>query len=122
RKARVQFPAKVMAAVPDLPPPLDSIPTTPPYPVLGPLYQYYMVAQYATGLPPNGYLLDSFPVGRNLEGADLVLTSGPGTGRSCPLQVYDASTRLVACGANSDPEVVTAIGRGDTVRIDNSRY
>lgn len=113
RAARIQHPATVLAATPGVPPP--------PYDALGPLYAYYIVAQYAVGLPPRALVLSSLPAG-DLEGADLLITSGPGTGRSCPLFVADRSTNTVTCGPNSDPAVINSIETGDGVQVDNSWY
>lgn len=111
--ARIQHPATVVAATPGVPPP--------PYEALGPAYNYYIVGQYVVGLPPKAFVLSSLPAG-DLEGADLVITSGPGTGKSCPLFVVDRKLNTVACGPNSDPAVINSIEAGDGVRIDNSSY
>ena len=90
---------------------------------MGPAYNYYIVGQYVAGLPPKAMVLDSLPpADRDLEGADIVIETGPGTGRSCPLMVLDANANLVTCGGNSDPDVIDAISTGDRVRIDNSEY
>lgn len=113
RAARIQHPATVVTATPGIP--------APPYEATGPAYNYYIVAQYVVGVPPKGFVLSSLP-GGDLEGADLVITSGPGTGKSCPLFIVDRDRNIVACGGNSDPAVINSIEAGDGVRIDNSTY
>jgi len=112
RAARIQHPATVVAATPGVP--------APPYEFLGPAYTGYIVAQYTIGMPPKAFVLSSLPEG-DLVGAHLVVTSGPATGKSCPLFVVDRDRNSVACGANSDPAVINGIEAGDEVRIDNSR-
>lgn len=120
RSARLRHRTTVVAAAPQVPAPFAGVPTV-PYDAMGPAYNYYVVGQYAVGLPPKAFQLESMPAAsRNLEGADLVVESGSSTGRSCPLMVLAAS--LVTCGGNSDPAVINGIGRGDKVRIDNSLY
>ena len=122
RAARVQHPTVVSAAAPEVPPPASGTPD-PPYDAMGPAYNYYIVAQYAAGMPPKAIRLDSLPPPEvNLEGADIVVESGPGTGTSCPLMILQRDANLVACGGNTDPEVIDNIGKGDRVRIDNSGY
>jgi hypothetical protein len=116
RKARIQHGSSVLAAFTDVP--ILQV----PYESMGPAYNYYMVGQYVTGLPPKALKLESLPPEGSLEGADLVLTSGEGAGGSCPLSVLDRGAALVTCGGNSDPAVVNAIGTGDEVLIDNSMY
>lgn len=111
--ARIQHPATVVAATPGVP--------APPYETLGPAYSLYMFAQYAVALPPKALVLSSLPAG-DLAGADLVVTSGPGMGKSCPLSVVDRDRNIVACGGGSDPAVINSIEAGDGVRIDNSWY
>jgi hypothetical protein len=118
RADRIRVPATVLLAAPYTPDPVPSV-SSPPYALLGPAYTYYIVAQYAAGLPPRAFVLDTLPSG-NLEGARIVVTTGPQSGKSCPLQVSDASARLVACGGNSDPAVINGITSGTRVRIDNS--
>lgn len=113
RAARIQHPAAVVAGTPGVAPPS--------YELLGPAYNYYIVAQYVTGLPPKAFVLSSLPAG-DLAGADLVVTSGPGTGMSCPLSVVDRERNIVTCGGNSDPAVINSIEAGDEVRVDNSAY
>jgi hypothetical protein len=113
RAARIQHPAKVVAATPGAP--------APQYELLGPTYPGYIVAQYVVGMPPKAFVLSSLPEG-DLEGADLVVTSGPGTGKSCPLFAVDRDRNIVACGGNTDPAVINSIEAGDDVRVDNSAY
>lgn len=120
RAARIQHPAKIVAAAPSAPAPVPA-PPAPPYDVTGPAYPYLMVAQYLKSQPAKALVLDGLPAG-DLGGAQLVLTSGPARGQSCPLSVIDRERNVVECGANSDPAVINAIGTGDTVRIDNSFY
>ena len=91
----IRHPATVVAAGPDAPPPTAGMPNPSDlYDVMGPAYNYYIVGQYVAGLPPKAMVLDSLPpADRDLEGADIVIETGPGTGRSCPLMVLDANAR-----------------------------
>lgn len=119
RAERIRHNATVLATAPANPPsPAPALPWPSRFD-LGPAYPYASVAQYTAGLPPKAFVLDSLPDG-DLAAADLVATSGPVAGQSCPLSVLDDERNLVQCGGNSDPDVITGINAGDTVRIDNS--
>jgi hypothetical protein len=120
-KARIQVPATVVAVTPYLVP--DPLPPTLPADLLfGPGYVGYQLAGYLAGVPPRAFLLDTPVPEGDLTGTDLVVTSGPSSGRRFPLQVVNAALGLVVAGANSDPVAVAGVGIGDTVRIDNSYY
>jgi hypothetical protein len=140
RAARVVHPATVVAALPWAPAPVPAgVDPSDAYGVMGPAYNYYIVGQYLAGMPPKALVVDSMPdKSKNIEGANIVVTSGPATGKSCPLMIVKefaegqaglpAALRtgeprnVIACGGNSDPAVINAIGVGDTVRIDNSEF
>jgi hypothetical protein len=77
-----------------------------------------IVLNVITG-PRRQLQLSSVPTG-DLNGADLVITSGAAAGKSVPLGSVIGDT--VAFGFGANPEVTNSIQSGDKVRIDNSWY
>ena len=114
-RARIQYDTTVLAVTPASPEPAEF----PADVLFGPAYNAWEGGQYIIGLPPRIFTLDSLPPG-DLTGADVIITSGPGNGKSFHMMVVDRSTNTITAGGDSDPEAFQSLEPGDTVRIDNS--
>ena len=110
--ARIQHPTAVTAASAPIPPP--------DYNSLGPLYNTYLLSQYATG-PPRTVTLASLPAS-DLTGTSLVMVTGAAAGKFVSIGTVDRNTNTITFGGGEDPNVVNMIAVGDQVRVDNSFY
>jgi hypothetical protein len=117
KRARIQYNTTVTAVTPATPQPASG--EFPADLTSGTAYNAYEAGQYVVGLPPRAFQLAGLPPG-DLTGADVDITSGPGTGKSFHMMVVNRSTNTVTAGGDSDPKAFSNLQPGDHVRIDNS--
>lgn len=117
KRARIQYDTTVTAVTPATPQPASG--EFPSDSLSGPAYNAAKAGQYIVGFPPRTFQLAGLPSG-DLTGADVDITSGPGTGKSFHMMVVNQSTNTIAAGGDSDPKVFNSLQPGDHVRIDNS--
>lgn len=117
KRARIQYNTTVTAVTPASPQPASG--EFPCDVTSGPAYNACEAGQYVVGLPPRVFQLAGLPPG-DLTGADVDITSGPGTGKSFHMMVVNQSTNTITAGGDSDPKAFSSLQPGDHVRIDNS--